>query len=153
MPRYARKTVAPHLAAIRMLCNFLVVRQGIPPSCRSPAEGVRGPRHSMTTGKTPAFTSPDVRALFNTMKGEKPADLRDRAMVAVQLYSFGRVSVVVNLDVDDYYQADRAHMLRLQEKGGNEHALPCVHMVEPSSRRCSRGWMGRDSSPSSIKEA
>ncbi len=83
------------------MTNFLVVRQVMPPFFPSPAEGVRGPRHSMIRGKTPALTSPDVRALFDPMKGEEPVDLRDRAMIAVQPYSFGRGLVVVGLDVDD----------------------------------------------------
>ena len=42
MPHYAKTTVKQHLAAIRMLCNFLVVRQVIP---RSPAEDASGSWH------------------------------------------------------------------------------------------------------------
>ena len=133
MPRYAKTTVKQHLAAIRMLCNFLVVRQVIP---RSPAEGVRGPSHSVTTGKTPALAPADVRDLFAVLeKDYSPAGLRDRALMSVQLYSFGRVSAVIGLDVDDYYLVGKAHMLRLLEKGGKKHRLFCDLEVEPGSRR------------------
>ena len=49
----------------------------------------------------------DVRRLFTSMEGESPADLRDRALFAVQLYTFARVSAVLNLRRADYFQVGR----------------------------------------------
>ena len=46
-------TVKQHLAAIRALCDWLVVHQVLPVN---PAASVRGPKHVVTKGATPAET-------------------------------------------------------------------------------------------------
>ena len=46
-------TVKQHLAAIRMLGDWLVVSQVIPVN---PAAAVRGPKHVVTTGATPVLS-------------------------------------------------------------------------------------------------
>ena len=46
-------TVKQHLAAIRMLCDWLVVNQVLPVN---PAAAVRGPKHVVTKGATPVLT-------------------------------------------------------------------------------------------------
>ena len=45
-------TVKQHLAAIRMLCDWLVVNQVLPVN---PAAAVRGPKHVVTKGSTPVL--------------------------------------------------------------------------------------------------
>ena len=45
-------TVKQHLAAIRMLCDWLVVSQVLPVN---PAAAVRGPKHVVTKGSTPVL--------------------------------------------------------------------------------------------------
>src|ERR1700735_4649719 len=49
MPSHSKPTVKQHLAAIRMLFDWLVTGQVIP---LNPAHSVRGPRHSVKKGKT-----------------------------------------------------------------------------------------------------
>ena len=49
----AAPTVKQHLAAIRMLFDWLVVRQVLP---MNPAAAVRGPRHVVRKGKTPVLS-------------------------------------------------------------------------------------------------
>jgi len=56
--------------------------------------------------------------------------LRDRALLAVTVYSFARVSAVVGMNVDDYYQQGKRWWLRLHEKGGKHHELPVHHKSE-----------------------
>jgi site-specific recombinase XerD len=56
--------------------------------------------------------------------------LRDRALLAVMVYSFARVSAVVGMNVDDYYQQGKRWWLRLHEKGGKHHELPVHHKSE-----------------------
>ena len=46
------------------------------------------------------------------------------------VYSFARVSAVVGMRVEDYYQQGKRWWLRLQEKGGKHHAVPVHHKAE-----------------------
>lgn len=124
---YSPASVKQHLAALKVLGNYLVIKQVLP---SSPAAAVRGPKHVVTVGKTPAFENKDARHLFASIDTAKPAGLRDRALLGVMVYSFGRISAVLALDVSDYYQAGRRMRLRFLEKGGREHEMPAHHLVE-----------------------
>lgn len=117
-------TVKQHLAAIRVLGDFLVIRQVLP---RNPATEVRGPKHVVRTGKTPVLTGAEARELFASIDPSTPIGLRDRALLGVMVYTFGRVSAVLGLDIDDYYQVGRTMRIRLQEKGGKHHEMPAHH--------------------------
>ncbi len=46
------------------------------------------------------------------------------------LYSFARVSAVVGMRVQDYYPQGKRSWLRLHEKGGKFHEVPCHHKAE-----------------------
>jgi site-specific recombinase XerD len=54
----SRPTVKQHLAAIRMLFDWLVTGQVIP---MNPAASVRGPKHVVKKGKTPVLTAAPSR--------------------------------------------------------------------------------------------
>lgn len=56
--RLAKPSVKQHLAAIRMLFDYLVVGQIIP---LNPAASVRGPKYVVKRGKTPALSAEDSR--------------------------------------------------------------------------------------------
>jgi integrase/recombinase XerD len=56
--------------------------------------------------------------------------LRDRALIGVMVYSFARVSAVVGMRVEDYYQNGKRWWLRLHEKGGKRHDVPAHHLAE-----------------------
>lgn len=119
-------TVKQHLAAIRVLGDFLVVRQVLP---RNPATEVRGPKHIVRTGKTPVLTGAEARELFESIDPSTPIGLRDRALLAAMVYTFGRISAVLSLDIGDYYQVGRGMRVRLQEKGGRDHEMPVHHTL------------------------
>ena len=53
-------TVKQHLAAIRMLGDWLVVNQVLPVN---PAAAVRGPKHIVTKGSTPVLSPAEAPAL------------------------------------------------------------------------------------------
>ena len=108
-------TIKQHLAAIRRLCDWLVTGQVIP---SNPATSVRGPTHVGRTGKTPVLQPAEARQLLDTIDTSTVRGLRDRALLAVMVYSFARVSAVVGMRVEDYYQQGKRWWLRLQEKGG-----------------------------------
>ena len=120
-------TVKQHLAAIRHLFDYLVVGQVVP---ANPAASVRGPTHVVRTGKTPVLQPEEARGLLASTDSADLAGRRDRALLAVMVYSFARVSAVVRMDVEDYYQQGKRWWLRLHEKGGKHHALPVHHTAE-----------------------
>lgn len=61
-------TVKQHLAAVRVLFDWLVVGQVVP---HNPASAVRGPEHSMTTGKTHMPSREEAKALIASIEGRK----------------------------------------------------------------------------------
>ena len=124
---YRAPTVKQHLAAIRRLFDWLVIGQVV---SSNPAAEVRGPTHVVKTGKTPVLQPAEVRLLFDSIDTSTPAGLRDRALLSVMVYSFARVSAVVNMRVDDYYQQGKRWWFRLHEKGGKYHVLPAHHKAE-----------------------
>ena len=70
-------TVKQHLAAIRMLGDWLVVSQVLPVN---PAAAVRGPTHVVTTGATPVRSPAEARRLLAAIDPGTLAGLRDRAL-------------------------------------------------------------------------
>ena len=124
---YRAPTIKQHLAAIRRLFDYWVVGQVVP---SNPAASVRGPTHIVRTGKTPVLQPEEARGLLASIDGPDLAGRRDRALLAVMVYSFARVSAVVRMDVEDYYQQGKRWWLRFQEKGGKHHALPVHHTAE-----------------------
>ena len=124
---YRAPTIKQHLAAIRGLFDWLVLGQVV---SWNPAATVRGPTHVVKRGKTPVLQPEEVRLLLDSIDASTVGGLRDRALLGVMIYSFARVSAVVNMNVDDYYQQGKRWWLRLREKGGKEHALPVHHKGE-----------------------
>jgi integrase/recombinase XerD len=56
--------------------------------------------------------------------------LRDRALIAVMVYSFARVSAALAMKVEDYFTEGRRAWFRLHEKGGKRHEVPAHHNAE-----------------------
>jgi site-specific recombinase XerD len=123
----ARPTVKQHLAAVRMLFDYMVTG-GILPF--NPAASVRGPKHVVKKGKTPVLTPEEARQLLDSIDVESDSGLRDRALIGVMVFSFARVSAVVGMEVKDYSQQGKRWWLRLAEKGGKAHAVPVHHKAE-----------------------
>jgi integrase/recombinase XerD len=123
----APQTVKQHLAAIRMLFDWLVVGQVI---SFNPASSVRGPRYSIRKGKTPVLSAADARRLLDSIETGHVVGLRDRALIGLMVYSFARVSAVVKMKVRDYYPNGKRYWIRLHEKGGKFHEVPVHHMAE-----------------------
>ncbi len=134
-------TVKQHLAALRMLFDWLVIGHILDVN---PAHAVRGPKHSVKKGKTPVLAADEARALLDSIavtrtvtlddgsEAEQPLlmGLRDRALIGVMVYTFARVSVALGMRVGDYYIQRRQGWVRLHEKGGKLHTLPCHHNLD-----------------------
>ena len=120
-------TVKQHLAAIRVLCDWLVIHQVLPVN---PAAAVRGPKHVVTKGATPVLTPAETRSLLDGIDAGSLVGLRDRALLSVMVYSFARVSAVVGMRRQDYFLQGTRGWLRLHEKGGKRHDVPAHHRAE-----------------------
>jgi site-specific recombinase XerD len=120
-------TVKLHLAAIRSLFDYLVVGQIVP---FNPASSVRGPKHVVKKGKTPVLTAAEARQLLDSIDISTVIGLRDRALLAVMVFSFARVSATIGMNLDDYYVQGRRMWFRLHEKGGKHHEVPTHHKAE-----------------------
>jgi integrase len=121
--------VKQHLAAIRMLFDWLVVGQVI---AVNPASPVRGPKHSVKKGKTPVLSSEEARKLLDSIDPSSHVGLRDRALIALMVYTFARIGVWLQMKVEDVYTQKRRTWVRLHEKGGNRHEMPCHHNLDAS---------------------
>jgi len=124
--RLAKPSVKQHLAAIRMLFDWLVVGQVI---ATNPAAPVRGPRYTVRKGKTPVLAQEEARELLDSLDASTVVGLRDRALIATMIYTFGRVGAVIKMRVEDYYTQGRRGWVRLHEKGGKHHTMPCHHAL------------------------
>jgi site-specific recombinase XerD len=126
-PRYRAPTVKQHLAAIRMLFDYLVVGQIL---AINPAHAVRGPKHSVKRGKTPVLSAAQARELLDSIDVSTVVGLRDRALIALMTFSFARVSAAVGMRVEDYFPKGKRWWVRLHEKGGQRHEMPAHHNLE-----------------------
>ena len=108
----------------------------------NPAHAVRGPKYVVKKGKTPVLTADEARTLLDSIPIVKadeqgaPTDqpdligLRDRALIGLMAYSFARVGAVLQMKVGDYFVQGRRRWVRLHEKGGKEHDVPCHHNLD-----------------------
>ena len=125
--RLAAPSVKINLAALRMLFDWLVVGQVLKVN---PASAVRGPRHSVKKGKTPVLAADEARTLLDSIDTSSAIGLRDRALIALMVYTFGRVGAVTKMKVEDVYIQSRRTWVRLHEKGGKQHDMPAHHTLD-----------------------
>ncbi len=134
---HSRPTVKQHLAALKMLFDWLTTGGVIP---FSPAASVRGPKHVVKKGTTPVLKTDEARTLLDSIQivkkkkdGNEMPDingLRDRALIGVMVFSFARVGATLAMRVEDYYSEGRRGWFRLHEKGGKLHSVPAHHNAE-----------------------
>ena len=131
--RIAAPSVKVQLAAIRMLFDWLVLGQIVP---TNPASVVRGPKYVVKKGKTSILSADEARTLLDSITTQhhhaspRIVGLRDRALIALLTYTFSRVGAAVTMRVEDVYTEARRTWVRLHEKGGKRHQMPCHHKLE-----------------------
>ncbi len=123
----AKPTVKQHLAAIRMLFDWLVTGQVV---AVNPATSVHGPKHVVKRGKTTVLTAEQARELLDSIEVSTLVGLRDRALISVMTFAFARIGAVVAMRVEDYYPEGKRWWVRLHEKGGKRHEIPAHHTLE-----------------------
>jgi site-specific recombinase XerD len=138
---HEKPTVKQHLAAVRRLFDWLVTGQVV---AINPAHAVRGPKHVVRRGKTTMLMADEARALLDSIPIVRAVDpddetrgglpdlvgLRDRALISVMTFAFGRISAVLGMRVEDYYPQGKRWWVRLHEKGGKRHEMPAHHNLE-----------------------
>jgi site-specific recombinase XerD len=132
-----------HLAALKGIFDALVVRHAV---LLNPAASVRAERYSVVEGKTPAIAIEQARALlgsiavsYATEDGPQPdlVGLRDRAVIAILIYTAARVGAVAKLTRGSLTHDGHEWALRFQEKGGKQREIPVQHNLE----RCLLAWL------------
>ena len=96
----------------------------------NPASSVRGPRHTVRKGKTPVLAAEEARALLDVIDVSTLMGLRDRALIGLMVYTFARVGAATGMRIEDVYIQGRRTWVRLQEKGGKQHEMPCHHNLD-----------------------
>ena len=113
-----------HLAGIRRCFDWLVSGGALE---ANPAVSVKGPAYVVRKGKTPILDAVQMRELLDSPGLSNLVGLRDRALLATMVFTFGRVGAVVGMDVEDYFLDGRRPTFRLHEKGGKLHTVPAHH--------------------------
>lgn len=115
------RTVQRRLSAVRSFHAFLVDDDRVG---ANPSLGVSGPASPARLPK--ALGVGVIQQLLDSVSGDDPVSLRDRALLEVLYGTGARVSEVVGLAVDDVYGADgsTSDLLRVVGKGDKERVVP-----------------------------
>lgn len=120
-------TINQHLVSIRRLFAWFEDARLIE---HNPAKELRGVKHRVKVGKTPALSDEEVKLLFESFDISHVVGLRDRALIGTMFYSFARIGAVLAMQVKDYFPKGKRYWLRLHEKGGKYHEVPAHHTLE-----------------------
>lgn len=116
-----------HLSALRHFFDGMVTRHAI---VLNPALSVRGERYAAIEGKTPEISIDQARQLLASLDTTHVIGLRDRAILAILVYTSSRAGAVAKLKRGDFYSAGEQHMLHFTEKGGKSREIPVRHDLQ-----------------------
>jgi integrase/recombinase XerD len=120
-------TKKQHLAAIRGFFDALVLRHVV---MLNPAASVRAARYQVIEGKTPEITIEQARALLRLIDTGHVVGLRDRAVIAILIYTAARIGAVAGLKRGSLVHDGSQWALRFSEKGGKAREIPLHHDLE-----------------------
>src|SRR5262245_51879310 len=95
----AKPTKKLHLSALRRFFDQLVVRHVI---VLNPSASVRVPKYSVVEGKTPALSVEQARQVLAVIDTSHVVGLRDRAIIAILIYTAARGGAMAKLRLQDY---------------------------------------------------
>jgi len=116
-----------HLAAIRSFFDVLVQRHVV---VLNPALSVKTERYSAVEGRTPEITVDQARTLLASIPVNCIIGLRDRALIAVLIYTAARAGAAGRLRLRDFAQDGAQFVLRFDEKGGKARSIPVRHNLQ-----------------------
>lgn len=116
-----------HLSALRHFFDGMVTRHAV---VLNPALSVRGERCTAIEGKTPEISIEQARTLLTSVTTTHVVGLRDRALLAILVYTSARAGAVAKLRRGSFYQAGGQWMLHFTEKGGKSREIPVRHDLQ-----------------------
>jgi integrase/recombinase XerD len=116
-----------HLSALRHFFDNLVTRHAI---VLNPARSVRGERLSVMEGRTPEIPIDQARKLLAAINISNLVGLRDRAILAMLIYTGSRRGAIAKLKRGDFYHAGEQWMMHFGEKGGKSREIPVRHDLQ-----------------------
>lgn len=116
-----------HLAALRSFFDVLVQRHVV---VLNPAFSVRTERYAAIEGRTPEISVGQARQLLGSIDSDSLLGLRDRALIAVLIYTAARAGAVAKLRLADVVDDGTQYLLRFAEKGGKARSIPVQHKLE-----------------------
>ena len=122
--QYGASTKKLHLAALRRFFDELVLRHVI---VLNPALSVRSERLTVLEGKTPEISVKQARQLLSSIDTSHAVGMRDKAVIAIMIYTAARVGAVSKLRRGDFYDLGDQFYLRLLEKRSTFRELPVRH--------------------------
>lgn len=115
----AASSIARSLAAIRSFHRWLR-KENL--SSANPAQHVHAPKPGLRLPK--ALTVAETEELLMAARGEGARPIRDAALLELLYATGARVSEVVSLSVDDFYEYGDITVVRLLGKGDKERMVP-----------------------------
>jgi integrase/recombinase XerD len=119
-----------HLAALRKFFDRLVNRHVL---VINPAATVRAERYAVVEGKTPEIQRKQAETLIKSIEITRQSEsearpdlvgLRDRAILAVLVFTAARVGAVARLTFKNLRHDGTEYALRFSEKGGKSREIP-----------------------------
>lgn len=116
-----------HLSALRHFFDGMVTRHAI---VLNPALSVRGERYAVIEGKTQEIPIDQARKLLASIDTSHIVGLRDRAILAMLIYTGSRRGAVAKLKRGNFYHGGHQWMIHFGEKGGKSREIPVRHDLE-----------------------
>jgi site-specific recombinase XerD len=123
----SKPTKKLHLSALRHFFDQLVLPHVI---MLNPAASVRAPKYSVVEGKTPALSVEQARQVLATINTSHVVGLRDRAIIAILIYTAARVGAVAKLRLQDFSPDGNQWWFRFDEKGGKARTIPARYDLQ-----------------------
>jgi site-specific recombinase XerD len=120
-------TKKQHLAAVRKLFDTLVLRHAM---IFNPALSVHTERYQVIEGKTPEISVPQAEELLASIDVSNVVGLRDRAVIAVLIFTAARVGAVSKLRLKHFEYDGTQWTLRFEEKGSKSREIPVRHDLQ-----------------------
>lgn len=145
----SKASVANRLSALSSLYKFLADKQLCP---TNPVAGVRRPHSGakgLGSGKTPALSAPQVRAMLDAPDIDTLKGLRDRAILHVYFFTGGRVAEPASLRVKDFRMDADYWVLEFNTKGDKTNTIAIHTECQIAIRRYleAAGHGGEPNSP------
>ena len=126
----AASSVARHLSAVKALHRWLVDERV---AADDVAKDQRPPKLPSRLPK--AISVSQMQRLLDTVAGDDPASLRDRALLELLYATGARISELISLDVDDIGES----LVKVTGKGGKQRLVP----VGSFARAATDAWLVR----------